>query len=81
MGKVPVSRERLIMVVIIGRVVQKPFLRTVRMETRSHYLLGEALKSLAISLIDAGWNDSKTVRVREGVGIGGIGERLDEILR
>ena len=55
MGEVPADRERLTMVVIIGRIVtQTSFRRKVRIESRSHCLLGEACKSLVISSIDAG---------------------------
>ena len=68
MGKVPVDRERFIMVVIIGRIVaQTCFKRKVGIGSRSHCLLGEACKSLAISSIDAGGNDDKTLGVREGL--------------
>ena len=52
MGKVPVDRERLTMVVIIGRIVPETcFRRKVWIGSRSHCLLREACKSLAISLI------------------------------
>ena len=55
MGKVPFDRKRLTMVVIIGRIVAEIcFRRKVRIESRSHCLLGEACKSLVISSIDAG---------------------------
>ena len=37
-----------------------------RFTMRSNCLLEEACKSLAISLIDAGGNDDKTLGVREG---------------
>ena len=64
MGKVPVDRERLTMVVIIGRmVVETCFRRKVGTGSRLHCLLGEACKSLAISSIDAGRND-QTLRAR-----------------
>ena len=60
MGKVLVD-----MVVIIGRIVAKTcFRRKVEKRSRSHCLLQEACKSLAISLIDAERNDDKTLGVR-----------------
>ena len=53
MGKVPVDREIFTMV-IIGRIVAETrFMRKVEIGSRSHCLLGEACKSLAILLIDA----------------------------
>ena len=61
MGKVPVDRERFIMVVIIRIVAEICFRRKVGIESRSHCLLGEACKSLAIPSIDAGGNDDKTL--------------------
>ena len=62
MRKVPVDRERLTMVVIIGRIVAgTSFRRNVGIGSRSHCLLGEACKSLAISSIDAGGNDENTL--------------------
>ena len=68
MGEVPVDRERLIMVVIRGRIVaETSFRRKVEIESRSHCLLGEACKSLAISSIDAGGNDDNTLRGRGGL--------------
>ena len=67
MGQVTVDRERLTMVVIIGRIVaETSFRRKVGIESRSHCLLGEACKSLAISSIDVGGNDDKTLGVRGG---------------
>ena len=55
MGKVPVDRESLTMVVIIGRIIAEIcFRRKVGIGSRSHCLLGEACKSSAISSIDAG---------------------------
>ena len=64
MGKVPVDRERLTMVVIIGRIVAPTcFRRKVGIESKSHCVLGEACKSLAISSIDAGGNDDNTLGV------------------
>ena len=63
MEKVPVDRERLTMVVIIGRMVAETCFRR-KLETRSHCLLGEACKSLAISSIDARGNDDSTLGVR-----------------
>ena len=60
MEKVPVYRDRFTMVVM-GRIVAETcFMRTERIGWRSHCLLGEACKSLAISSIDAGGNDDKT---------------------
>ena len=62
MRKVPVDRERLTMVVIIGRIVAETcFRRKVGIGLRSHCLLGEACKSLAISSIDGGENDDNTL--------------------
>ena len=62
MGKVPVDRERLTMVVIIGRIVaDTSFKRNVAIGSRSHCLLGEACKSLAISSTDTGGNDDNTL--------------------
>ena len=56
------------MVVIIGSiVVETSFRRKVRIMSRSHCLLGEACKSLAISSIDAGGNDDKTLEGRGGL--------------
>ena len=67
MGKVPVDSERFTMVVIIGRIVAETcFRRKVGIGSRSHCLLGEAYKSLAISSIYAGENDDKILRVRGG---------------
>ena len=60
MEKVPVDRERLTMVVIIGRIVAETSFRKVGIGSRSHCLLGEACKRLAISSIDAGGNDDNT---------------------
>ena len=68
MGKVPVDRERLTMVVIIGRIVAETyFRRNVGIGSRSHCLLGEACKSLAISSIAAGENDDNTLGGRGGL--------------
>ena len=68
MGKVPVDRERLTMVVIIGRIVaETSFRRNVGIGSRSHCLLGEACKNLAISLIDEGGNDDNTLVGRGGL--------------
>ena len=65
MGKVPVDREIFTMVVIIGRIVAETcFRRKMAIRSRSHCLLGEACKRLAISSIDAGGNDDKTLGVR-----------------
>ena len=62
MAKVPVDRERFTIVVIIGRIVaEASFRMNVRIGSRSHCLLREACKSLAISLIDAGGNDDNTL--------------------
>ena len=66
-GKVPVDRTRFTMVVIIGRIVAETcFRRKVGIGSRSHCLLGETCKSLAISSIDAGGNDDNTLGVRGG---------------
>ena len=68
MGKVPVDRERLTMVVIIGRIVaETSFRRKVGIGSMLHCLLGEACKSLAISSIDAGGNDDNTLGGRGGL--------------
>ena len=65
MGKVPVDRDRLTMVVIIGRIVAETCFRSkVGIGSRSHCLLGEACKSLAISSIDTERNDDNTLGVR-----------------
>ena len=62
MGKVPVDKEKFTMVVIIGRIVAETyFRRNVGIGSRSHCLLGEAWKSLAISSIDAGGNHDNTL--------------------
>ena len=61
MGTVPVDRERLTMVFIIGRIVAETcFRRKVGIGSKSHCLLGEACKSLAKSSIDAGGNIDNT---------------------
>ena len=68
MGKVPVDRKRLTMVVIIGRIVAETcFTRKVGIASRSHCLLGDACKSLAISSIDAGGNDDNALGGRGGL--------------
>ena len=68
MGKVPVDRERLTMVVIIGRIVAEPsFMRKMGIGSSSHFLFGEACTSLAISSIDAGGNDDNTLGGRGGL--------------
>ena len=54
------------MVVRIGRMVAETCFSKVGILTKSHCLLGEACKSLAISLINAGWNVGKTLGVRGG---------------
>ena len=65
MEKVPVDRERLTMIVIIGRIVAETcFSRKMGIGSRSHCLLGEACKSLTISSIDVGGNDVNTLGVR-----------------
>ena len=52
MGKVPVDRERFIMVIIIGRIVAETcFRRKVGIRSRSHCLLGEACKSKHLTSI------------------------------
>ena len=62
MAKVPVDRERLTMVVIIGRIVaETSFRRKLGIGSKSHCLLEEARKSLVISSIDAGGNDDITL--------------------
>ena len=67
-GKVPVRKERLTMVVIIGRIVAETcFRRKVGIGSRSRCLLGEACKSLAISSIDARGNGDNTLGVRGGL--------------
>ena len=54
MGKVPVDRERLTMVDIIERIVAEICFRSkVGTWSKSHCLLEEACKSLAVSPIDA----------------------------
>ena len=70
MGKVLVDRERFTMVVLVGRIIaETSFMRKVGIGSRSHCLLGETYKSLAISSIDAGGNDDKTLGVRGGIGM------------
>ena len=65
--KVPVDRERFTMVVIIERIVAETcFMRKVGIGSRSHSLIGEACKSLAVSSIDAGGNYDNTLGVRGG---------------
>ena len=65
--KVPVDRERLTMVVIIGRIVaETSFRRKVGIGSSLHCLLGEACKSLTISSIDTGGNDN-TLGGRRGL--------------
>ena len=68
MGKgVPVDRERLTMVVIIGRIVKETcFRKKMGIGSRLHCLLGEACKSSAIWSVDAGGNDDNTLGVRGG---------------
>ena len=67
MWTVPVDREGFNMVVIIRRIVAVIcFRRKVGIGSRSHCLLGVACKSLAISSIDVGGNDDKTLGVRGG---------------
>ena len=67
-GKVSEDRERLTMVFIIGRIVaETSFRRNVAIGSRSHCLLGEACKSLAISSIDAGGNGDNTLGGRGGL--------------
>ena len=62
MRKVPVDRERFTMVVIIGRIVAETcFMRRVGIGSSSHCLLGEACKSFAISIIDAGGNHDNSL--------------------
>ena len=52
------------MVVIIGGIVAETcFRRMVGIGSRSHCLLGEAYKSLAISSIESGGNDDNTLGV------------------
>ena len=64
MGKVLVDRKRLTIVAIIGRIVAETCFRTkVGIWSRTHSLLGEACKSLAISPIDVGGNDDNTLGV------------------
>ena len=67
MRKVPVDRESFTMVVMLGKIVAETcFRRKAGVGSRSHCLLGEACTSLAISSIDAGGNDDKTLGVRAG---------------
>ena len=68
MGKIPIDKERFTMVVIIRRIVAETcFRRKVGIGSRSHCLLGETCKSLAISPVDARGNDDKTLEVRGGL--------------
>ena len=65
MGKLPVDRERLTMVVIIRRIVaETSFRRKVGIWPKSHCLLGGTCKSLTILSIDAGGNDDNTLEGR-----------------
>ena len=67
MEKVLVYKKWFTMVVIIGRIVADTcFWRKAGMSLRQHWLLGEACKSLTMSLIDEGGNYDKTLWVREG---------------
>ena len=62
--KVPVVKEMLTIVVIIGRMVDETcFKRKVGMGSRSHWLFGEACTILKISSILAGGNDEKAVEL------------------
>ena len=66
-GKSTCRQERLTTVVIIGRIVAETcFMTEAETGLRSHCLLGEASKSLAISSIDAGGNNDNTLVVRGG---------------
>ena len=70
MEKVPVNRERFTAIVIIGRIVSKTwFRRKEGIGSSLHCLLGEACKSLAISLIDVGGNDDKFFSSNRGIGM------------
>ena len=61
------------MVVIIRRIVAEIcFKRKVGIGSRSHCLLGDACKSLEISIIDAGGNDDKILGARGGGGGEGL---------
>ena len=64
MGKVPVDREIWTMVIIIWRLVAETVLGGRGIGSRSHCLLGDASKSLAISSIDARGNDDNALVVR-----------------
>ena len=67
-GNVPIDRDILTMVVIIGRIVaETSFRRSMGIGSRSYFLLGEACKSLAISSIAAGGNDDNTLGGRGGL--------------
>ena len=63
MGKVPVDMERFTKVVIIERIVAETCFKrkATGIGSRSHCLLGEACKSLAISSIAAGGYDNNTL--------------------
>ena len=66
-GEVPADRERLTMVVLTGRIVAEIcFRRKVGIGSRPHCFLRRGMQELAISSIDAGGNDDKTLGVREG---------------
>jgi len=59
-GKVPVERERLIMLVMVGRRVDLHCLRrVVGMGSRSEDESGELVKRIAISSIVAGWKNER----------------------
>ena len=67
MGKVPEDRQRVTMVVIRRIGAETCFKRKVGIGSRSHCLLGEACKTLAISSKNAGGNDDNTLGGRVGL--------------
>ena len=78
MVMVPVDREIFTMIVIIGRIVAETCLRRkVGDRVKVTLFIRDECKILAISSIDAGGNDDKTLGVRGGLGYGGMGEMLD----
>ena len=60
-GKTPVDRERLIMLVKVGRIAWLHFLRReVGIGSRSQEVLGEWERSAAISSTVAGWKNDRS---------------------
>ena len=63
-GKVPVDRETLTMVVMVGRMVADIYLKCyLEIGLRSHCSVGEVCTISDISSIVAGWKDQKVLQV------------------